>query len=81
MPDIDWEALRRTAVDAMGRAYAPYSKYPVGAAAVTDDGRVPVTGAHRVVGRQGVAGPRGGRPRDRPAGRFIQRLYDDYRGG
>ncbi|CAM3050627.1 cytidine deaminase [Tsukamurella hominis] len=40
MPDIDWEALRRTAVDAMGRAYAPYSKYPVGAAALTDDGRV-----------------------------------------
>ncbi|MCS3778379.1 cytidine deaminase [Tsukamurella ocularis] len=40
MPDIDWEALRRTAVDAMGHAYAPYSKYPVGAAALTDDGRV-----------------------------------------
>ncbi|MGC5027389.1 cytidine deaminase [Tsukamurella sp. DT100] len=40
MPDIDWEALRRTAVDAMGRAYAPYSNYPVGAAALTDDGRV-----------------------------------------
>lgn len=40
MPDIDWEVLRRTAVDAMRRAYAPYSNYPVGAAALTDDGRI-----------------------------------------
>ncbi|TWS19243.1 cytidine deaminase [Tsukamurella asaccharolytica] len=42
MPDIDWEALRRIAIDAMERAYAPYSTYPVGAAALTDDGRVVV---------------------------------------
>ncbi|BDH58806.1 cytidine deaminase [Tsukamurella sp. PLM1] len=40
MPEIDWEVLRRTAVDAMRHAYAPYSKYPVGAAALVDDGRV-----------------------------------------
>ncbi|MEU6879874.1 cytidine deaminase [Streptomyces sp. NPDC046712] len=36
----DWEALRETARDAMSRAYAPYSGYPVGAAALVDDGRV-----------------------------------------
>ncbi|GAA1096596.1 cytidine deaminase [Tsukamurella spumae] len=40
MPDIDWEALRHTAVEAMGNAYAPYSNYPVGAAALVDDGRI-----------------------------------------
>ena len=36
---IDWEALRHAARQAMGRAYAPYSAYPVGAAALVDDGR------------------------------------------
>ena len=30
------------AVEVMGRAYAPYSHYPVGAAALTDDGRTVV---------------------------------------
>ncbi|AZZ55823.1 cytidine deaminase [Rathayibacter iranicus] len=40
MTDIDWEALRDAALDAMGRAYAPYSKFPVGAAALVDDGRI-----------------------------------------
>lgn len=36
----DWERLRAEAVAAMRAAYAPYSGYPVGAAAVTTDGRV-----------------------------------------
>lgn len=40
MSAVDWEALRAAASDAMGRAYAPYSRYPVGAAALVDDGRV-----------------------------------------
>jgi len=38
----DWAALRAAAVEAMGRAYAPYSNFPVGAAAVVDDGRIVV---------------------------------------
>jgi cytidine deaminase len=38
----DWEALRAAARDAMRRAYAPYSRFPVGAAALVDDGRVVV---------------------------------------
>jgi cytidine deaminase len=38
--EIDWEKLRAVANEAARHAYAPYSKYPVGAAAVTDDGRV-----------------------------------------
>ena len=37
---IDWPALRAVATDAMHRAYAPYSKFPVGAAALVDDGRI-----------------------------------------
>lgn len=39
-PPIDWEALRTQARDAMSRAYAPYSNFPVGVAALVDDGRV-----------------------------------------
>ena len=42
---FDWEGLKAQAVEAMGRAYAPYSHFPVGAAAVVDDGRV-VTGCN-----------------------------------
>ena len=44
MPDqeFDWEALRAAACDIAERAYVPYSHYPVGAAAVADDGRVVV---------------------------------------
>jgi len=38
--DTDWAALRRAALEAMGRAYAPYSQFPVGAAALVDDGRI-----------------------------------------
>jgi cytidine deaminase len=37
--DADWEDLRARAVAVMERAYAPYSHYPVGAAARVDDGR------------------------------------------
>jgi cytidine deaminase len=37
---VDWPGLRRAALEAMGRAYAPYSQFPVGAAAVVDDGRL-----------------------------------------
>ena len=39
---IDWDALRKAAQDVMTKAYAPYSRYPVGAAALVDDGRVVV---------------------------------------
>lgn len=39
---FDWESLRTRAVEISRRAYAPYSSYPVGAAAVVDDGRVVV---------------------------------------
>lgn len=38
--EFDWEALTERARDAMTHAYVPYSHYPVGAAAVVDDGRV-----------------------------------------
>jgi cytidine deaminase len=37
---IDWPTLRAAATDAMHRAYAPYSNFPVGAAALVDDGRI-----------------------------------------
>ena len=40
--DPDWPALRLAAREAMTRAYAPYSQFPVGAAALVDDGRVVV---------------------------------------
>lgn len=40
--EINWLDLRAAAVDAMHRAYAPYSRFPVGAAARVDDGRVVV---------------------------------------
>ena len=38
--EFDWDALRERAVEAMRHAYAPYSGYRVGAAAVVDDGRL-----------------------------------------
>jgi cytidine deaminase len=37
---IDWEALKTEAISAMKKAYVPYSKFPVGAAALTEDGRI-----------------------------------------
>lgn len=38
--DIDWEALGSLAREALAHAYVPYSHYPVGAAALVDDGRL-----------------------------------------
>ena len=32
MTQIDWDALLGSAIDAMKRAYCPYSGFPVGAA-------------------------------------------------
>jgi len=43
--DFDWNRLVAEARDAMAHAYAPYSDFPVGAAAVVDDGRL-VTGCN-----------------------------------
>ena len=42
---VDWPALRSAAAQMTQRAYAPYSRLRVGAAGVTDDGRV-VTGCN-----------------------------------
>ena len=36
----EWKTLRDNARMMIDKAYAPYSRYPVGAAAITDDGRV-----------------------------------------
>jgi cytidine deaminase len=38
--NVDWAELRDRADEAMRLAYAPYSRFPVGAAALVDDGRV-----------------------------------------
>ncbi|MFC6354757.1 cytidine deaminase [Luethyella okanaganae] len=38
--DIDWGVLREAATEAMGKAYVPYSRFPVGCAALVTDGRV-----------------------------------------
>jgi cytidine deaminase len=43
--DIDWETLRDKAKQAAVHAYAPYSGFPVGAAALVDDHRI-VTGCN-----------------------------------
>ena len=40
MDAFDWEPLRAAAVEICARAYAPYSGFPVGAAALADDGRL-----------------------------------------
>ncbi len=42
---IDWPALRAAATAVMHHAYVPYSGFPVGVAALVDDGRV-VTGCN-----------------------------------
>ena len=43
--EIDWDALRALAAGALTHAYVPYSKFPVGVAAIVDDGRI-ITGAN-----------------------------------
>jgi cytidine deaminase len=42
---IDWELLMKAARESLSHSYAPYSKFPVGAAALTDRGDV-ITGAN-----------------------------------
>lgn len=50
----DWAALRVAATAAMARAYAPYSRFAVGAAGLVDDGRV-VSGCNVENAAYGVA--------------------------
>ena len=38
--EINWDELRAAANAAMEKAYVPYSKFKVGAAALTEDGRI-----------------------------------------
>ena len=40
MSEINWDELKSAAIAAMNNAYAPYSHFPVGAAALVDDGRI-----------------------------------------
>lgn len=40
--EVDWKTLRDNADRVRSGAYAPYSRYPVGAAALVDDGRIVV---------------------------------------
>lgn len=42
---VDWDALREAAIEVMHRAYAPYSRFKVGVAALVDDGRI-ITGCN-----------------------------------
>ncbi len=49
-----WDQLRDEAKEAMKQAYAPYSNFPVGAAALVDDGRI-VTGCNVENAAYGVA--------------------------
>ena len=37
---VNWEQLKTEATSAMKKAYAPYSKFPVGVAALVADGRI-----------------------------------------
>lgn len=45
MGEVDWETLRQAAIAAAANSYSPYSKFPVGVAGFTDDGRL-VSGAN-----------------------------------
>lgn len=40
MSEINWDELKSAAIAAMKNAYAPYSHFPVGAAALVEDGRI-----------------------------------------
>jgi len=40
--EVDWSVLRVAAQQIKNQAYAPYSRFPVGAAALVDDGRIVV---------------------------------------
>jgi cytidine deaminase len=51
---VDWDLLRAKATEAMRRAYAPYSSFPVGVAGLVDDGRI-VTGCNVENAAYGVA--------------------------
>jgi cytidine deaminase len=42
---IDWENLTQQAIDVLPKSYSPYSKFPVGAAAICDAGRI-ITGVN-----------------------------------
>ena len=57
MSDIDWDSLREIAAGAMRRAYAPYSDFPVGAAAIVHHRRC-TYGKIRVRGICPAHGPR-----------------------
>ena len=43
--EINWAELKAAAISALDNSYAPYSKFPVGAAALTDTGKI-ITGAN-----------------------------------
>ena len=52
--ETNWDELRAAAAKAMSHAYAPYSNFPVGVAALVDDGRI-VTGCNVENAAYGVA--------------------------
>ena len=43
--EADWDALRGVAKESLTHSYSPYSNFPVGVAAIVDDGRV-ISGAN-----------------------------------
>lgn len=43
--EINWAELKAAAIKALDSSYAPYSNFPVGAAALTDKGQI-ITGAN-----------------------------------
>jgi cytidine deaminase len=43
--EINWAELKAAAIRALDSSYAPYSNFPVGAAALTDKGQI-ITGAN-----------------------------------